>query len=166
MSTNNVPNPFWLGDQLVLDWIFNPISWWSNYHYGNDAMDLRLGFAVLGYLLLVFSAVYNRSFIFLFLLLVAMSLLWLLRDVPRREWVQNNKTGKNIKRVEYFWIRMVDLALLTFIIISTSSHSWFDMIFWVNMLAFIFIIILCAYLDATDTLPPNYHERKTAFQFS
>jgi hypothetical protein len=165
MSTN-VPNPFWLFDQFVLDRLFNPVTWWSDYHFGKDAMDLRFGFTALGYLLLVFSAVNSRAFIFLFFLLILMSLIWLFRDTPRRQWVKNNKTGRNIRRVEGFTLRMFNQALLAYISMPTPADTRSSLDYWVTFAGFICLIVIGEYLDATDILPPHYHERKITPQFT
>ena len=51
-----VPNPFKLYDLGLIEWVFNPFSWWSEFRFGKDAVHLGTYAVVCGGLLLLVSS--------------------------------------------------------------------------------------------------------------
>lgn len=165
MIKKKVPNPFWLCDQFLLDRVFNPITWRCEYHYGKDSVHLYSCFLMGGSLLWVISALHNLSYVFLFLILVLTSVWWLRRDVFHRKWVNNNKTGRNIERVNGFLVRMCNLLVLLSVVYPAILLGLPDLYYMVFLGGSFCHLLVCPYLHATDAMPPGYHERKFVFGF-
>lgn len=160
----NVPDPRTVIDDLMLDYVFNPLSWWSEYHFGKDALDLRLYASYAGCSMIAFVSVQERWYFPLLIMALLAAFTWWTSDEIRRRWVRNNATGKNICRVADRWIRMINIALVVIQFVQTSmvpSTPSFDVL--VSM-GWLFLMVVTSYFYATDTMSPAYKEHKTAPQ--
>jgi hypothetical protein len=159
----NVPNPFRMIDDVLLDYVFNPLTWRIEYQFGWNAMDVRVAVSYIGGILLLFASYLDRDYILFFLSLVYISAVWFAGlDLFQTRWAANNKTGKNIDRITGFPLRRFNDAMLFVQILLPDSTQ---LIYWVSLLGWALILSIATYLDATDAMPPHYHEYKEAPQF-
>ena len=161
-----VPNPFMLFDNFLLDRVCNPISWKVEYQFGKDAINLRLYALFLAHVLLATLAVaYMNSYIVFGVIALSAVHHWQKNSWVRSRWVRNNKTGKNVARVNYFWFRMIQLAWSVFIPAIFSTNNSLVEILVVTSICQLFFTIP-EYLEAVDAMPPGYHERKAAARYT
>ena len=158
----NVPDPRTVIDDLLLDYVFNPLSWWSEYHFGKDAMDLRLYSAYAGCGTIMFASIQERWYFAFFIIVLLATFTWWTANEVRRRWVRNNSTGKNVSRVADRWIRMINILMVIIqfgqsaVVPATSGFHLLVSISWV------LLMVLTSYFIATDAMPPSYLERKAA----
>ncbi len=148
-----VPNPFLMLDDLLLDRVFNPFTGWSEHQYGKDAMSICLVVSLIGYALIVLVMSFNQYFFLAFIVSVCAGNDMARIGQRRKNWLQNTRTGKNFARMLYFDLRMFEIAVVFLLSVLQLSIS-------VVIIGLIMAFIVPLYLDATDTLPPNYHESK------
>jgi hypothetical protein len=158
----NVPNPFKLLDELLLDYVFNPFTWWSEATFGKDAMAISGIVSWLGMICFVISGFLETSSNFYWvpavfsLFILHLAYLKTCRD----RWCKNNKTGKNILRINEFWWRMCYGALtaIFFVGVTGAARDTACIIVW--MIGVFFWLFISPYLDATDAMPPGYRQRQ------
>ncbi|MBY0538012.1 hypothetical protein K2P47_01285 [Patescibacteria group bacterium] len=157
-----IPNPFKLMDDLLLDYVFNPITWKIEYRYGKNAMDVRIVLKYIGIATLMLLCVLAQAHL-LFILLLALWVLqsWVGDDAARASWKINNKTGKNIWRINGFSVRRINDLLMLYCVIMPSGDFVWDIL---GNAGWLLVLSIPGYLDATDALPPYYRELKTAPQ--
>jgi hypothetical protein len=157
-----VPNPFKLYDDYLLDCVFNPLTWWMEYKFGKNAMDIRFGASGVGFIgFSICSMIIGNPTLFLANAIMFSSVQINSAGI-RNYWHSNNKTGKNALRINGFdFRRLIDFFTVAFVITAAFfpfylalalSISWFLMAFVPN------------YLDATDATPPKFREFKTVPQ--
>ena len=169
----DIPNPFKLLDILLLDYVFNPISWWSSERLNRDAVDLGnycvyAGSCFVFVSLLLLDQVYVALFSG-FLSGVSCSH----RRYARLLWIKNNKTGRNRLRETNWIVRtnilIVDIFFSIVALVLTSLFYKTTFIENQTVLQFIsytFVIgmwltnALPGYFDATDGQPPSIKQQK------
>ncbi len=157
-----VSNPFVLIDDFIMDRLFNPVTWWAEYHFGIDAPKVRNRVIIAGFLLVIFVMMSLDRYIVMTVLLIFLGAAVFTEDIDRSNWIARNKTGKNIARVTHRPLRWVNNVLCIFFLVTSDpslvGYSWL-----LNIGA-ILIFFLGEYLFATDAMPPHYYEHKEAPQ--
>ncbi len=156
----NVPNPFRLIDGLLIDYVFNPLSWRCEYHFGKDAIDLWfISFAV--GLMLAIPTEWLAGRYYVSFGMVGLSVyVWSARGNIIRNWRSANKTGKNVNRVNFFAMRMWHLIVVAGLVMIASSDAVLSLREVINVTGWFMLFVVCSYFFAADRMPPLYHERR------
>ncbi len=154
-----VVNPLAIMDTLLLDYVFNPLCWWSEYTYGKDAMHLRAYFLTFSAMVVLAAAVFAKLYVLIGLLWLFATIHYFAYPVVRRTWVKNNRTGKNIMRVQEMVHRTFDLTLVLLVLMMSVDNPRIFLVIIGSM----GISICPGYFEATDALPPGYHRHKLAW---
>ncbi len=156
-----VRNPFLMLDDFILDWVFNPFSWWSEYQYGKDAMSISLVVSLVGYALIALLLFNNQSYILTYIVLAFAGHEMTNAGLRRKIWLRNTRTGRNIARATRFGLRMVVICVMSYLIITDHQSMLRSNLYTCQlMIGSIMAILAPLYFDATDSLPHNYKERK------
>ncbi len=157
-----VPNPFKLMDDFLLERVFNPLTWWVEYHYDRNAMDIRICVTYTALLILLLVSVFEKTHFLFFILLSALGYYWVYgTNILRRLWRSNNQTGKNSSRISGFPIRRINDVFVLMQLLTPSSNYFYNVL---DVIGWIMISIVCGYLDATDATPPQHREFKAVPQ--
>jgi hypothetical protein len=158
-------NPLVALDDFLLDYVFNPFSWWAEYNFGKDAMFFRVQSRMLGCIMFMAIGLWMYDILLFFLAFSLSVLTFLFKDVVVMRWNNNNSTGRNVARVADRSFRYFDTFGCIFIALSYKNQSM--MMSFVSIVAImgaLFAFWVTSYLDATDKMPPMYGRLKTVGQ--
>ncbi|MES2966315.1 MAG: hypothetical protein V4668_00845 [Patescibacteria group bacterium] len=171
-----VPNPFRIIDDVLMDYVFNPLSWWCEIHINRDAVHLGTICVYLGSVLVIVSLFIQDGFVNGFFGVALCVVSCRRRQFARRCWESDTKTGKNRLR-EFKWIMRsallsmavilsASLLVTNFSLINVSSGAVHFMYFFMIMfvVGMWLVTVLPEYFDATDTMPPKQVQTKTLHQ--
>ena len=172
----NVPNPFKVIDDVLMDNIFNPISWWSVNSVRRDAVYLGTVCAYGGTILVMGSLIVLAELLMAPVAGYLCGLSCRRRKYARRDWQSNNRTGKNRIR-EFKWINRSVLLVMfftfsVFLLVLPVDKTNFPL--WTaQTVGHLWIVFICGmwlvnvlpeYFDATDNVPPRHVQFKTVSQ--
>jgi hypothetical protein len=144
-------------DDWLISHVFEPIAWWSEYHFGISGMKLYLYLYMIGFTSLGLHAYHKSLFFFTFCDIGL--ILWQIYSVPHVEARMIKNGGLNTNRT-LWWVRVAGAAMVlpilvldVFILparISGASLTDFALA----------ALLLALYFGACNALPPGYEERK------
>lgn len=167
-----VPNPFKLYDLGLITYVFKPVSWWSEDRFGKDAVELG-SYSVLLSLPLIALMGFLLGDVFMTISIGFIGgLKYRSRGSARSSFNRNTKTGLNRLKHDGFHARMIAQASILAITAIGWSVRWaYEEIGAVSpewgivTLAFasILVLVVPAYFDSTDTMPPGYGQKEPQF---
>lgn len=171
-----VPNPFKVIDEVILDYIFNPLTWWTEYRFRINPSSIGTFCVISGSVMAIVSLMILNQIVLGTLAGLMCGLSLRKRVYARRLWIRNNATGKNVMR-EAQWVTRISMLFFTVIItaymlvaLAAGLESEVSLNLNPNYLWYMFILgmwfinVITAYLDATDAMPPWYREFKSVPQ--
>ncbi len=156
------PNPFLLVDNFLLDYIYNPLVWWSDEQFKKDGGVLTELAMLLFYAMcaVVFLAI-GKSWAMIYVFPV-LWIWWMGRGTIAASYHVGNWTGKNVYRPVLFPLRLlVCLVSLSFYVaIWMPRQVPFGPATPFAVSGVSVVLLSIVYIFSTDATPPRYRATK------
>lgn len=143
-------------DDWILNRIFEPVAWWSEYNFGVTGMRLFFYFSMVGATILIFDS-YDAGFYLLTFFFLAVAII-ITFSIDAYEASVRKNNGLNPQRSRW-QMRYLCVALGGYAILSGHfDHNMSDLEILANDTAYT-ALVLALYFSACNAMPPGYRER-------